>query len=65
MFTALAAWWYDKNIFDWMKVHYLQQSVTAGAVLECGGYGSFASDYQAVKKVVKAFREGIRSESVV
>lgn len=50
---------FDKNIFDWMKVHYLQQSVTAGAVLECGGYGSFASDYQAVKKVVKAFREGI------
>ena len=37
----------------------MQQSVTAGAVLECGGYGSFASDYQAVKKVVKAFREGI------
>ena len=28
-------------------------------MLECGGYGSFASDYQAVKKVVKAFREGI------
>lgn len=50
---------FDKNIFDWMKVHYLQQSVTAGAVLECGGYGSFASDYQAVKKVVRAFREGI------
>lgn len=50
---------FDENIFDWLKVHYLQQSVTAGAVLECGGYDTFAGDYQAVKKVVKAFREGL------
>lgn len=51
--------YFDDNIFDWLKVHYLQQSVTAGAVLENGDFESFARDYTAVKKMVKAFREGI------
>lgn len=50
---------YDAHIFDWLKVHYLQQSITAGAVLECGNFLTFAHDYNAVKKMVKAFREGI------
>lgn len=50
---------YDKEIYHWLKVHYLQQSITAGAVLESGGFLSFAKDYKAVKKMVKAFREGI------
>lgn len=49
----------DAHIFDWMKVHYLQQSITAGAILECGAFAQFARDKQAVKKMVKAFREGI------
>jgi len=49
----------DNRIFDWLKVHYLQQSITAGAILEKGDFISFANDYQAVKKMVKAFREGI------
>lgn len=50
---------YDEDIFDWLKVHYLQQSITAGAVLECGGFLEFAQNYEAVKKMVRAFREGI------
>lgn len=50
---------YDDNIFHWLKVHYLQQSITAGAVLESGSFSAFAKDYSAVKKMVKAFREGI------
>lgn len=50
---------FDNNIFDWLKVHYLQQSITAGAVLENGGFEQFAHNYMAVKKMVKAFREGI------
>lgn len=50
---------YDANIFGWLKVHYLQQSITAGAILESGDFLTFAHDYQAVKKMVKAFREGI------
>lgn len=49
----------DPAIFDWLKVHYLQQSITAGAVLENGSFENFASDYAAVRKMVKAFREGI------
>lgn len=52
--------YYDEHIFDWLKVHYLQQSITAGAVLECGDFLHFANDYKAVKKMVKAFREGIK-----
>lgn len=51
--------YFDNHIFDWLKVHYLQQSITAGAVLENGGFEEFAHSYMAVKKMVKAFREGI------
>lgn len=51
--------YYDKEIYNWLKVHYLQQSITAGAVLENGGFLPFAQDYKAIKKMVKAFREGI------
>lgn len=50
---------FDNHIFDWLKVHYLQQSITAGAVLENGSFEEFARNYGAVKKMVKAFREGI------
>lgn len=50
---------YDKNIYDWLKLHYLQQSITAGAVLESGGFLEFAQDDKAIKKMIKAFREGI------
>lgn len=49
----------DGNIFGWLKVHYLQQSVTAGAILEKGDFQAFARDDRAVRKMVKAFREGI------
>lgn len=51
--------YYDNTIFDWLKVHYLQQSITAGAVLENGNFENFACNYTAVKKMVRAFREGI------
>lgn len=51
--------YYDKEIYNWLKVHYLQQSITAGAVLENGGFLPFAQNYKAIKKMVKAFREGI------
>lgn len=51
---------FDNNIFDWLKVHYLQQSITAGAVLKNGSFENFSNDYNEVKKLVKAFREGIK-----
>lgn len=50
---------HDRDIYHWLKVHYLQQSITAGAVLESGGFLPFAQDFSAIKKMVKAFREGI------
>lgn len=51
--------YFDNHIFDWLKVHYLQQSITAGAVLENGNFEQLAHSYTAIKKMVKAFREGI------
>ena len=48
-----------KNIPDWLKVHYLQQSVSAGAILKAGGYEAFANSRAAVKEMARAFREGI------
>lgn len=51
--------YFDNHIFDWLKVHYLQQSITAGAVLENGNFEILAHNYMAMKKMVKAFREGI------
>ena len=51
--------YFDNDIFDWLKVHYLQQSITAGAILESESFEKFSHDYMSVKKMVKAFREGI------
>lgn len=47
------------NIFDWLKVHYLQQSLSAGAILKAGSYASFAGSYRAILEMVYAFREGV------
>jgi len=47
------------DILGWLKVHYLQQSVSAGAILKAGDYHAFATSYKAVKEMVYAFREGI------
>ena len=48
-----------KDILGWLKVHYLQQSISAGAILKSGSYDAFANSYNAVKDMVFAFREGI------
>jgi ketopantoate reductase len=48
------------DILDWLKVHYLQQSISAGAILKAENYHSFAANYKAVKEMVYAFREGIK-----
>lgn len=50
---------YDRYIYDWLKVHYLQQSITAGAILEKKSFLAFATDDKAVRKMITAFREGI------
>ena len=51
--------YFDSDIFGWLKIHYLQQSITVGAILESGSFEYFSHDYMSVKKMVKAFREGI------
>jgi ketopantoate reductase len=43
----------------WLAVHYLQQSVSAGAIVKAGGYDAFADDYAAVKDMIYAYREGV------
>lgn len=50
---------YDKKIYDWLCVHYLMQSVTAGAVLKSKSFESLAGDSESVCTMVKALREGI------
>jgi len=47
------------DILEWLKVHYLQQSISAGAILKAGDYHAFVKSYKAVKEMVYAFREGI------
>ena len=48
-----------EDIFDWLKVHYLQQSLSAGAILKAGSYDLFSDSYTSVKEMVYAFREGL------
>ena len=47
------------DIFDWLKVHYLQQSLSAGAILKAGNYDLFSDSYTSVKEMIYAFREGL------
>lgn len=47
------------DILNWMKVHYLQQSLSAGGIAKAGSYEDFAGSYWAIKEMVYAFREGM------
>lgn len=49
----------ESNILSWLKVHYLQQSLSAGSIAKSGGYDEFAGSYIAIKEMVYAFREGV------
>jgi len=48
-----------EDMLGWLKLHYLQQSISAGAILKAGNYHTFATSHKAVKEMVYAFREGI------
>ena len=48
-----------EDIFDWLKVHYLQQSLSAGAILKAGNYDLLTDSYTSVKEMIYAFREGL------
>lgn len=47
------------DMLDWLKIHYLQQAVNAGAVLTAGSYRTFVEDRPAVAAMVDAYREGV------
>lgn len=49
----------QKNFTAWQKSHYLQQGITAGAILQAGTYKGLVVDYMAIKKMLVAYREGI------
>ena len=53
-----------KNVPDlakWMKVHCLQEAVMAGAIAESGSFEAVLTDKQAIRKLILAWREGIRN----
>ncbi len=50
---------HDKAIFDWLTVHYLQQSITGGALATCSDFHILSTDDQLLKRIALAFREGI------
>lgn len=49
----------ERDVFGWLKVHSLQQSLTAGPVLQAGCYEEFVRDRAAIAHLVRAFREGL------
>lgn len=51
---------YDKNIISWLKVHYLQQSVTIGAILKAGDYDRFSKKIGSLYYMVLSLKEGLK-----
>ena len=49
----------QRRMLDWLKVHNLQQSLTAAPVIEAGSYEAFAGDRHAIDQLVRGFREGL------
>lgn len=50
----------EKSIVNWLKVHYLMQSLSAGAILKAGSYESFARNDKYIKQMVLGYREGLK-----
>lgn len=49
----------DHAIVDWLRIHYLQQSITIGALLKSKGYGEFSKDFKLLIVLAKSLKEGI------
>lgn len=49
----------ERDLPGWLAVHYLQQSVTLGPLLEAGGYDELVGDGRALRRMVLALREGV------
>lgn len=50
----------QEHIVEWLKVHYLQQSINAGAILKAGGFEEFSCDSKAISEMIMAYREGLQ-----
>ena len=50
---------YDAHLLDWMKVHYLQQSATAGAIASSGSFSALTHDPGAIRRLIMALRDGM------
>ncbi|SDM59577.1 ketopantoate reductase family protein [Actinomyces ruminicola] len=49
----------ERDMPGWLAVHYLQQSLTLGPLLEAGGYDRLCADDAALRRMVLALREGV------
>lgn len=49
----------EARMDDWLAVHWLQQSVTPGALAEAGGYERLLVDRRALTRMARALREGV------
>lgn len=47
------------NITSWLRVHSLQQAITSGAILKAGGFEQLKKNYNDIKNMLFAWREGI------
>lgn len=50
---------YDPAMFAWLRVHYLQQSITGGVLAQYKSFSAFLEDKPAMKHLLRALREGV------
>lgn len=50
----------QEHLVDWLKVHYLQLAIRAGAILKAGGFEAFSTNSKAISEMIVACREGLK-----
>lgn len=51
----------QRRMSDWLRIHCLQQSLTAAPLLDAGGYDELIGDRARARDLMLAFREGLRT----
>ena len=49
----------QEKMADWLRVHIIQQSISAGAIIKAGNYELFIKNRKAIKEMIIAYREGL------
>jgi len=49
----------QEKMADWLRVHIIQQSISAGAIIKAGNYDLFIKNRKAIKEMIIAYREGL------